>query len=49
MGGCVECPWHGSRFEIATGRRRRGPTVYDQPAYEVRAVAAGGYEVRRIS
>jgi nitrite reductase/ring-hydroxylating ferredoxin subunit/uncharacterized membrane protein len=47
--GCVECPWHGSRFEIATGRRRRGPTVYDQPAYEVRAVAAGGYEVRRIS
>ena len=47
--GCVECPWHGSRFEIATGLRRRGPTVYDQPAYEVRAVAAGGYEVRRIS
>jgi nitrite reductase/ring-hydroxylating ferredoxin subunit/uncharacterized membrane protein len=49
VGGCVECPWHGSRFEIATGRRRRGPTVYDQPAYEVRAVAAAGYEVRRIS
>jgi nitrite reductase/ring-hydroxylating ferredoxin subunit/uncharacterized membrane protein len=47
--GCVECPWHGSRFEIATGRRHRGPTVYDQPAYEVRPVAAGGYEVRRIS
>ena len=35
--GCVECPWHGSRFEVATGRRRRGPTVYDQPTYEVRA------------
>ena len=47
--GCVECPWHGSRFEIATGRRRRGPTVYDQPAYEVRPIAAGGYEARRIS
>jgi len=47
--GCVECPWHGSRFEIATGRRRRGPTVYDQPAYEVRAAEAGGYEARRIS
>ena len=47
--GCVECPWHGSRFEIRTGRRRRGPTVYDQPSYEVRAAAAGGYEVRRVS
>jgi nitrite reductase/ring-hydroxylating ferredoxin subunit/uncharacterized membrane protein len=47
--GCVECPWHGSRFEIATGRRRRGPTVYDQPSYEVRVAAAGGYETRRVS
>jgi nitrite reductase/ring-hydroxylating ferredoxin subunit/uncharacterized membrane protein len=49
LDGCVECPWHGSRFEIATGRRRRGPTVYDQPSYEVRVAAAGGYEARRVS
>ncbi len=47
--GCIECPWHGSRFELATGRRRRGPTAYDQPAYEVRAAEGGGYEVRRVS
>jgi nitrite reductase/ring-hydroxylating ferredoxin subunit/uncharacterized membrane protein len=47
--GCLECPWHGSRFELATGRRRRGPSVYDQPSYEVRAAEAGGYEVRRVS
>jgi nitrite reductase/ring-hydroxylating ferredoxin subunit len=47
--GCVECPWHGSRFEVATGRRRRGPTVYDQPTYEIRAAEAGGYEARRAS
>ncbi len=47
--GCVECPWHGSRFEIGTGKRRRGPTVYDQPSSEVRVVPAGGYEVRRVS
>jgi nitrite reductase/ring-hydroxylating ferredoxin subunit/uncharacterized membrane protein YtjA (UPF0391 family) len=45
--GCIECPWHGSRFELANGRARRGPTVYDQPRYEVRTGAAG-YEVRRI-
>jgi nitrite reductase/ring-hydroxylating ferredoxin subunit len=47
--GCIECPWHGSRFELATGRRRRGPTVYDQPTYEVRPADAGGYEARRTS
>jgi nitrite reductase/ring-hydroxylating ferredoxin subunit/uncharacterized membrane protein len=47
--GCIECPWHQSRFELATGRRRRGPTVYDQPAYEVRPADGGGYEVRRRS
>lgn len=47
--GCIECPWHQSRFELATGRRRRGPTVYDQPAYEVRPAEGGGYEARRTS
>ncbi len=47
--GCIECPWHQSRFELATGRRRRGPTVYDQPAYEVRRAEGGGYEARRTS
>ena len=47
--GCIECPWHQSRFELATGHRRRGPTVYDQPAYEVRPAEGGGYEARRVS
>ena len=45
--GCIECPWHGSRFRLADGRLRQGPSVYDQPAYEVRAAEGGGYEVRR--
>ena len=47
--GCIECPWHGSRFDLATGRRCRGPAVYDQPAYEVRPADGGGYEARRVS
>ncbi len=47
--GCIECPWHQSRFELATGRRRRGPTVYDQPTYEIRVAEGGGYEARRTS
>lgn len=46
--GCVECPWHGSRFRLADGSARRGPTVYDQPAYEVRRSESGaGWEARR--
>jgi nitrite reductase/ring-hydroxylating ferredoxin subunit/uncharacterized membrane protein len=44
--GCIECPWHGSRFELTTGARRRGPTLYDQPRYEVRAAEDGGFEAR---
>jgi nitrite reductase/ring-hydroxylating ferredoxin subunit len=46
--GCLECPWHGSRFRLADGAARRGPSVYDQPAYEVREADGGGYEVRRV-
>ena len=45
--GCIECPWHGSRFRMFDGQFQRGPTVYDQPAYEIRAAEGGGYEVRR--
>lgn len=48
--GCLECPWHGSRFRLTDGHARRGPTVYDQPSYEIRpAESGGGYEVRRAS
>lgn len=45
--GCIECPWHASRFRLADGHLRQGPAVYDQPAYEVRAAEGGGYEIRR--
>jgi nitrite reductase/ring-hydroxylating ferredoxin subunit len=47
--GCVECPWHGSRFRMTDGHVRRGPALYDQPSYEIRAAEGGGYEVRRIT
>jgi nitrite reductase/ring-hydroxylating ferredoxin subunit/uncharacterized membrane protein len=45
--GCVECPWHASRFRLTDGLVRQGPSVYDQPSYEIRAAEGGGYEVRR--
>jgi len=47
--GCIECPWHGSRFRLADGRRAQGPAVYDQPRYEVRPAEGGGYQARRVS
>jgi nitrite reductase/ring-hydroxylating ferredoxin subunit/uncharacterized membrane protein len=43
----VECPCHGSRFRLGDGRVLRGPSVYDQPAYEVRQREGGGWEARR--
>jgi nitrite reductase/ring-hydroxylating ferredoxin subunit/uncharacterized membrane protein len=46
--GCIQCPWHGSRFKLANGHVARGPAMYDQPAYEVRRAESGaGWEVRR--
>jgi nitrite reductase/ring-hydroxylating ferredoxin subunit len=47
--GCIECPWHASRFRLTDGHLRQGPTVYDQPVYEIRAAEAGGFEVRRAA
>jgi nitrite reductase/ring-hydroxylating ferredoxin subunit/uncharacterized membrane protein len=44
--GCIQCPWHGSRFSLSNGHVARGPAMYDQPAYEVRKVDTG-WEVRR--
>ncbi|MGH3744952.1 MAG: Rieske 2Fe-2S domain-containing protein [Mycobacteriales bacterium] len=44
--GCVECPWHGSRFDLVTGAVRRGPATRPQPTYEVRE-REGRVEVRR--
>ncbi len=33
--GCIECPWHGARFDLDTGKVRRGPAAAPQPVYEV--------------
>jgi nitrite reductase/ring-hydroxylating ferredoxin subunit/uncharacterized membrane protein len=49
VGGCVQCPWHGSQFNLADGHVARGPAVYDQPVFEVRETADGGLEARRAA
>ena len=42
---CVECPWHGSRFDFRDGEVTRGPAAYPQPKFETR-VRDGAVEVR---
>ena len=47
--GLIECPWHYSRYRLENGHVVQGPSVYDQPAYEVRPKEGGGWEARRQS
>ena len=35
-GGCVTCPYHGSRFDLASGRPQGGPAVKPVPTYQVK-------------
>jgi glycine betaine catabolism B len=32
----VQCPWHGSRFDIRTGEVVRPPAIRPEPTYEVK-------------
>src|SRR5918912_3057628 len=32
----VQCPWHGSRFDIRTGKVVRPPAMRSEPAYEIK-------------
>jgi nitrite reductase/ring-hydroxylating ferredoxin subunit/uncharacterized membrane protein len=45
-GDCVECPWHGSQFNLADGSVRQGPATVPAHVFEAR-INAGNVEVRR--
>ena len=32
----VQCPWHGSRFDITTGKVVRPPATRSEPTYEIK-------------
>jgi len=34
-GTCVTCPWHGAKFDLATGKALAGPAKRDLVLYEV--------------
>ncbi len=43
--GCIECPWHGSRFRLRDGSVAAGPAFAPEPVVAVR-VRDGIVEVR---
>jgi len=46
-GDVVQCPWHGSRFNVKDGSVVDGPATFPQPCFETR-VREGQIEVRSI-
>jgi nitrite reductase/ring-hydroxylating ferredoxin subunit/uncharacterized membrane protein len=44
-GDCVECPWHGSVFNLNDGSVEHGPATHSQPRYDLR-VRDGRIEVK---
>lgn len=46
IGDSIVCPWHSSRFDLATGCVINGPAVHPQPCLEAR-IQNGQVEVRK--
>ncbi len=44
--GCVQCPWHGSVFNLTDGHVVHGPATFEQPHYQTQ-VTDGQIEIRR--
>lgn len=32
----VQCPWHGSHFDLTNGQVKRGPATKPEPVYEIK-------------
>ena len=41
----VQCPWHGSHFDVTNGQVKRGPAGRPEPVYDVK-VEGGNILVR---
>ena len=39
--GCLECPWHGARYDVATGKMVRGPQGVFRPVAGVIKATTG--------
>ena len=44
--GCLECPWHASRYDIVTGKMVRGPQGAFKPLASVVKVTTGAIPLK---
>jgi len=44
--GCLECPWHGSRYDVETGKMVRGPQGAYKPLAGVIKATAGAIALK---
>jgi nitrite reductase/ring-hydroxylating ferredoxin subunit len=46
--GCLQCPWHASRYDVETGRMVRGPQGAYKPLAGVIKATAGSIPLKRF-
>jgi 3-phenylpropionate/trans-cinnamate dioxygenase ferredoxin subunit len=44
--GCLECPWHASRYDVSTGKMVRGPQGAFKPLAGVVKATTGAIQLR---
>jgi 3-phenylpropionate/trans-cinnamate dioxygenase ferredoxin component len=44
--GCLQCPWHGARYDVKTGKMVRGPQGAFKPLAGVIKVTAGAIPLK---
>ena len=47
--GCLQCPWHGARYDVETGKMVRGPQGAYKPLAGVIRATAGAISLKRFS
>jgi 3-phenylpropionate/trans-cinnamate dioxygenase ferredoxin component len=45
-GGCLQCPWHGARYDVGTGKMVRGPQGAYKPLAGVIKATAGAIALK---
>ena len=46
--GCLQCPWHGARYDVDTGKMVRGPQGAYKPLAGVIKATAGAISLQRF-
>jgi 3-phenylpropionate/trans-cinnamate dioxygenase ferredoxin subunit len=46
--GCLQCPWHGARYDVETGKMVRGPQGAYKPLAGVIRATAGAISLKRF-